>query len=113
MSDQEVQMNEVQETEAPAKKRRGGRRPMSEAERAEAAKAREKAKAMAASMVPELYFQYAGREIDASALVEAARADFKSQKKRTPLTGLRLYIKPEENTAYYVANESIEGKIEF
>ena len=99
--------------EAAAPKRKGGRRPMSEAEKAEAAKARAEAKAKEAGMTPELYLQFNGGEVDLAALVESAKADFKSTRKRTPLTELKLYIKPEDGAAYYVANGSVEGKVSF
>ena len=55
--------------------------------------------------------QYQGAEIDLETLVEAAKTDFHTQKKRTRITGLKLYIKPEESAAYYVINEKYEGKI--
>ena len=49
--------------------------------------------------------------MDVSALVEAAKTAFHSQKKRTLVTDLKLYMKPEERAAYYVINEKFEGKI--
>ena len=32
--------------------------------------------------------------------------------KRTPITSLKLYLKPEENAAYYVINEKDTGKVD-
>ncbi len=46
-------------------------------------------------------------------MVEAAKAEFRQAKKRTPITGLRLYIKPEERTAYYVVNEKHTGSVSY
>lgn len=46
-------------------------------------------------------------------LVEAAKADFHTAKKRALITDLKLYIKPEERTAYYVINETYHGKVPF
>ena len=46
-------------------------------------------------------------------MVEAAKAEFRQAKKRTPITGLRLYIKPEERTAYYVVNEKYTGSVSY
>ena len=46
------------------------------------------------------------------ALVEAAKAQFKAAHKRTPITSLKLYLKPEENAAYYVINEKDTGKVD-
>ena len=39
--------------------------------------------------------------------------DFKANHKRTLLTELNLYLKPEESTIYYVANGAIQGKVQF
>ena len=47
------------------------------------------------------------------ALVEAVKADFHAEKKRTQITSLKMYVKPEEHTAYYVINGEYEGKITF
>lgn len=46
-------------------------------------------------------------------LVEAAKADFHAERKRTRITDLKLYVKPEEHIAYYVVNEKFNGKISF
>ena len=46
-------------------------------------------------------------------LAEKAKADFHATKKRKLVMELKLYIKPEEHTAYYVINGSHEGKIPF
>lgn len=43
----------------------------------------------------------------------AAKADFRAHKKRTLITSLKLYIKPEEQTAYYVVNEEYTGSVTF
>ena len=67
-------------------KKRPGRKPMTPEEKAAAAKARAE---------------------------EKAKADFHAAKKRTLVTGLKLYIKPEEHIAYYVINGEHEGKISF
>ena len=99
--------------EKPATAKKPGRKPMSAAEKAANAKLREEEKMKAAAMVPTLTLQYGGRDVDLKALEQAARDDFKANHKRTLLTELNLYLKPEENTLYYVANGSVEGKIVF
>lgn len=43
----------------------------------------------------------------------AAKADFHKEKKRTRVTALKLYVKPEEHLAYYVINRNCEGKISY
>ena len=94
-------------------KKRPGRKPMSPEEKAAAEKVRAAEKAKAANLKPEFVIQYQGSDIDLGALAESAKADFHTAKKRTLVTGLKLYIKPEERTAYYVVNEKHEGKILF
>lgn len=92
-------------------KRRGGRKPMKPEQKAAAAEARAAAKAQADNLKPEVIIQYQGVDTDLSVLVEAAKADFRASKKRTLVTGLKLYVKPEDGMAYYVVNGTFEGKI--
>lgn len=94
-------------------KKRPGRKPMSAEEKAAAAKARAEEKEKAGNLKPELFVQFQGAETDLNALVEAAKADFHAAKKRTLVTDLKLYVKPEEHIAYYVINGTHEGKISF
>ena len=97
----------------PEQKKRGGRKPMTAQEKAEAAKKREEEKTRADNMVPVLVLQYQGAEVDTATLIEAAKREFKSQHKRTLITSLQMYLKPEENTAYYVINGSITGAVKY
>ena len=103
----------VEKTEELKPKKKPGRQPMSAKEKEAAAKLRAAEKEKAANMKPEIILQYQGGETDVAALVEAAKADFHSVKKRTLVTALKLYIKPEEHIAYYVINGEHEGKISF
>ena len=89
------------------KPRWGGRKPYTEAQKAEVARKR------AENLTPVVLVQYQDTEADVTALVEAAKADFKAVKKRTRITALSLYIKPEERTAYYVVNGEFNGKLSF
>ena len=81
---------------AEQEKKRPGRKPMTLEEKAAAAEARAAEKAKADSMRPEFIVQYQGGEIALDALAEAAKADFRTTKKRTLITGLKLYVKPED-----------------
>ena len=62
---------------------------------------------------PEIVVQYSGSDIGASALTDAAVAQFKAVKKRTAIKDIKLYIKPEENAAYFVINGDFTGKVDF
>lgn len=99
--------------EDPKPKKKPGRQPMSAEEKAAAAKARAEAKAKADNLKPEVFVQYQDSETTIDALVEAAKADFRQTKKRTLITALKLYVKPDERAAYYVINESHEGKVSY
>ena len=101
----------VNETTEQAPKRRGGRKPMTAEEKAAAAKARAELKAKADGLKPTVIVQFQGAEVDMDTLVEAAKADFRQ--KRTPITDLKLYVKPEERMAYYVANEKHNGSVTY
>ena len=58
--------------------------------------------------MPDVVIQYRGSEANVVALIEPAKAGFRSVKKRTRITDLKLYIKPKERAAYYA-----DGKISF
>ena len=49
-------------------------------------------------------------EYNCAAIVEAARADYRA-KHKTGIHSCRVYIKPEEQAAYYVINK-VEGKVD-
>ena len=95
------------------KKRTGGRKPMTAEEKEAAAKIRAQEKAKAENLKPEFIVQYQGTDIDLTTLAEAAKADFRQTKKRTLVTELKLYVKPEEHTVYYVVNGSFTGSIAY
>lgn len=95
----------------PQEKKRPGRRAQTAEEKAAAAKLRAAEKAKAENLKPELVLQYQGAETDLGALAEAAKAAFREAHKRTLVTSLKLYVKPEDQMAYYVVNESFEGKL--
>lgn len=100
-------------TAEPEAKKRGGRKPMTAEEKAAAAKARAESKAKADSLKPTVIVQFQGIDVNLDTLVEAAKADFRQTKKRTPITDLKLYVKPEERTVYYVINEKFNGSVSF
>ena len=110
-------MNTQKETASAAPetevKKRTGRKRMTAAEKEAAAKARAKEKAKAENLKPEFIVQYQGTDVDLSTLAEAAKADFHQAKKRTLVTELKLYVKPEEHTVYYVINGSFTGSIAY
>ncbi|MBO6114930.1 MAG: hypothetical protein J6P57_07725 [Lachnospiraceae bacterium] len=56
------------------------------------------------------YVEYYGKQIDQDTLIKEAKSIWtKSGKKASDLKSLNLYVKPEENTAYYVFNDDETG----
>ena len=97
----------------PKVKKKAGRKPFTAEKKAAAAKARAESKARADNLKPTVIVQFQNSEVDLDALVEAAKADFRQAKKRTLITDLKLYVKPEERTAYYVVNEKYTGSVAY
>lgn len=92
-------------------KKRGGRKPWSPEQKAQAAEARAQKKTQAENLRPELVVQYQGTETDMAAMVEEAKADLRKTRKRVLVSNIKLYVKPEEKKVYYVINEKYEGSI--
>ena len=100
-------------TAAAPERKKPGPKPMTAEQKAEAAKIRAETKRKAENMKPSIIVEYSGEQTDATALVERAKEAFRAERKRTLITDLKLYVKPEERAAYYVVNERFTGKIDF
>ena len=60
-----------------------------------------------------LYVEYAGKQVEDKTLVATAKELWVAEgNKVKDIKTLNLYVKPEENAAYYVINEDFSGKIE-
>lgn len=99
--------------ENSSSKKKPGRKPMTAEEKEAAAKIRAEEKAKADNLKPEIFVQFQEDETSIDALVEAVKADFHTTKKRTRITAMKLYVKPEDRMAYYVVNEDFTGKVSF
>ena len=97
----------------PAERRKPGPKPLTEAQKKEKAKLRAEEIKKAENMVPVLILQYQGADLDLQELVEKAKAMFKEQHKRTRITDMKIYLKPEDHAAYYVINDSFDGKVAY
>ena len=69
------------------------------AEKAEAAKAGDK-----------IVLEYGDRQIEMKTVLEACKADYKAQTKKTA-KNVQVYVKPEDNAAYYVVGK-FAGKVD-
>ncbi len=59
-----------------------------------------------------LYVQYLGNEIESSAVIEAIKKAFISKGgAESEIKTLDVYIKPEDNAAYYVINKDATGRV--
>lgn len=111
---EETKVQETETVEEPVvkeRKRRGGRKPMTPEEKAASAKRREEEKKKADNLRPEVFIQYQELDKSLNEIIEEAKLEFRKEKKRTRITDMKLYVKPEERMAYYVINENSEGKI--
>ena len=57
-----------------------------------------------------LYVEYQGRQLNEKDIIADAKKIWtNSGKKASDLTSLKIYIKPEDNMAYYVFNDDESG----
>lgn len=61
-------------------------------------------------MKSSMYLEFQGKQLDEKELVGKAKKIWvENGNKASELTSLKLYIKPEENQAYYVFNDEVFG----
>lgn len=61
-------------------------------------------------MKASMYMEFQGKQLDEKELVASAKKIWvENGNKAADLKSLKLYIKPEENTAYYVFNDEVTG----
>ena len=59
------------------------------------------------------YVEYAGKQVEEKEIIAKVKEIWTAQgNKIKDLKTLNLYVKPEENAAYYVINEDVDGKID-
>ena len=103
---------EAREAAKKAAKKTGAEAKKTADEAKKAADEAKKAVAKAVAPRPACYIQYGAEEADLSAIEEAAKAAFIAEGHRaSTIRELKLYIKPEENAAYYVINDKFTGKV--
>lgn len=57
-----------------------------------------------------VYVQFFGKQIATKDVLDSCQADYKNNN-RAALKNIEVYVKPEENTAYYVVNGDVQGKV--
>ena len=101
----------VKETAKEAVKETAKAAPAKEAApKAEAKKPVRRTK-KAAAATAEVYFQYLGKEFASKDLVSDVKKAWieMTGKKEEDIQDIKVYVKPEENKAYYVVNGEAEG----
>ena len=70
-------------------------------------------KAAKEELKPEVYIQYQGREGVVEDAIKKVTEQFVAEGHRaSTIKSLQLYLKPEENAAYYVINQKIAGRVD-
>ena len=102
----------------PEKKKTAAAAPAVEAPAAEAketkeTKTRKSAKASARRgrppLAPELYVEFSGKQYNVTDIIDRAKADYRATHK-VGVQSCKIYVKPEEEAAYYVVNK-VGGKL--
>ena len=61
-------------------------------------------------MKASMYMEFQGKQLDEKKIIAKAKHIWvENGNKATELKSLKLYIKPEENMAYYVFNDEVTG----
>ncbi len=63
--------------------------------------------------VKKVALQYYGAEIDVDSLTDRAIAQFGATYPEIAVREVKIYLKPEDNAAYYVINDVYTGKVDF
>ena len=69
-------------------------------------------KAAKEELKPEVYIQYQGREGVVEDAIKKVTEQFVEGHRASTIKSLQLYLKPEENAAYYVINQKIAGRVD-
>lgn len=66
----------------------------------------------AAVAEPEVYVQYQGNESDLAAITARIKKQYvEEDHKESDIKSLKIYLKPEDASAYYVINDNNSGKV--
>lgn len=107
---EEAKTEEAPVQEVKPERKRPGRKPGS---KNKTTKAKEKAIEKKETGTPEIYVQFGASESSVQAAVERIRAEYIAQGHRaSSIKTLKIYLKPEDNAAYYVINEKVAGRVD-
>lgn len=108
----------VEKTEAPAKKTTTAKKAPAKKAPAKKTTTRtttKKAVAKKEEIKLEVYVEYIGKQVSEKDMVENAKKSwaYDYKKDESEIKSLSLYIKPEDNSVYYVVNGTDDGRIDF
>lgn len=97
----------VKEDKAPAKKAAAPKKAAAKTTTTKTAKTVKEAASQ------NVYIQFAGKEVKTEELVEQVKAQWTAEGHRvSSIKSLEVYVKPEDNAAYYVINGKENGKVD-
>lgn len=64
------------------------------------------------NLTEEMFLQFGEKEVSIASISEKVKQSYHDSSHETELKDIKIYIKPEDNKAYYVANEEIEGSVD-
>lgn len=101
----EVKATETKAAEAKATEAKATEKKAVETKKAETKPAAKTTRATKKETVVNVYLQYAGKEILAEDIVSKAKAAFvEAGNKEADIRTIDVYVKPEDNAAYFVVN---------
>lgn len=107
---EEAKTQETPAEETKPEKKRPGRKPGS---KNKTTKVKEMATAKKEASAPEIYVQFGANESSVQAAVDRIRAEYVAQGHRvSSIKSLKVYLKPEDNAAYYVINDKVAGRVD-
>ena len=94
----------VKKEAAPKKEAAAKKEPVKKETAAKKAPARRTAAKKAEDVKATVTIQFAGKEVGAKNILEEAKKAFAAANKGVEIKTIDIYVKPEENAAYYVVN---------
>lgn len=65
-----------------------------------------------ASPQEDVILQFGGNDVSVAAITDKAKQDYQEKSSGAVLKDIKVYVKPEDNKAYYVANGETEGSVD-
>ncbi len=56
------------------------------------------------------YVEFSGKQISTAEIADKVREAYKAEGNKAVIKSIEIYVKPEENAAYYVVNGDAQGK---